>query len=218
MQKISPSLLSIDKDNRIKSAKEMFDLGVEWIHYDYMDAKFVPNRAIELEEIINIKNNTQKHTMDIHIMAYNPQEIVDQMIGVVDYATVHYEVFENKNALESFIKENKGKIKLGISIKPNTDFEEIKDVLKDFDLLLIMSVEPGAGGQKFIENSLEKIKNAREFIDQNNLNIVIQVDGGINNLTGYRAFEAGADLLVSGSYLTINPSKQKYESLFKKEN
>ncbi|MGZ9413402.1 ribulose-phosphate 3-epimerase [Mycoplasma sp. AC157] len=215
MKLISPSLLSITKEKRLEVAKILFNMGISWIHYDYMDAKFVENRAIEIEEIENIKNNSKHHTMDIHIMAYEPEKIIDKVIGVVDYATVHYEVFDNQEEILKLVKKYKNRIKLGISIKPNTDFSEIKDLLKYFDLLLIMSVEPGKGGQSFIENSLNKIEEARKFIDNNNLNVIIQVDGGINDKTAFGAFKSGADVLVSGSYLTIEPSIEKLEKLLK---
>lgn len=213
MKKISPSLLSIEKEKRLDMTHTLLNMGIDWIHYDYMDAKFVENRAIEIKEIKEIKNNSQNHIMDIHIMAYEPKKIVEQVIGVVDYATVHYEVFKDQNELLDFVKEYQNKIKLGLSIKPNTDFLEVQNILKHFDLLLIMSVEPGKGGQTFIEHSLDKIKSARDFINKNNLDILIQVDGGINNFTASKCFNAGADVLVSGSYLTLEPSVQKLKSL-----
>ncbi|WGI36543.1 ribulose-phosphate 3-epimerase [Mesomycoplasma lagogenitalium] len=215
MKKISPSLLSIKKENRLEVANQLFNMNIDWIHYDYMDEKFVPNSAIEISEIENIKNNSKRHIMDIHIMAFEPEKVVDQVIGLVDYATVHYEAFSSENDLQEFINKYKGKIKLGLSIKPNTSFDKITKFLNNIDLLLIMSVEPGKGGQSFIETSLDKIKSARNYIDKNKINILIQVDGGINDKTASGAFKAGADVLVSGSYLTIEPSKSKLDLLLK---
>ncbi|VEU59521.1 ribulose-phosphate 3-epimerase [Mesomycoplasma neurolyticum] len=213
MKKISPSLLSLAKDQRIETAFLLIKSKIDWIHYDYMDAKFVPNRAIEIDEIANIKKHVPKHIMDIHIMAFNPEIIIEKSINLVDYATIHYEAFENKNNILNLIKKYEDKIKIGLSIKPETPFEQIIPFLKKIKLLLIMSVEPGAGGQSFIFESLDKIKKAKQYIKDNNLDVIIQVDGGINDKTAKLCFESGADVLVSGSYLTLNFSVKKLNKL-----
>ncbi|WP_033161257.1 ribulose-phosphate 3-epimerase [[Mycoplasma] collis] len=213
MKKISPSLLSVKKDERIKMANTLIQNNIDWIHYDYMDTKFVPNYAISVEEIIDIKKNSPSHTMDIHIMAFNPEEIIKKIVNVVDYATIHYEAFENEKEIFNLIDKYKPKVKIGLSIKPETEFEKIIPFLNKIDLLLIMSVSPGAGGQSFIVESLKKIEKARDYIKKNNLNIIIQVDGGINDKTAKKCFIAGADVLVSGSYLTIDFSVLKLNKL-----
>lgn len=120
---ISPSLLNVSKNQRIKVSKTLFNLGIEWIHYDYMDVKFVPNKAIEIFEIKKIVNKFSNYISDIHIMAYNPEKIIDQIINVVTYATFHYEVFENASNIKDFIAKYSSKIKLGIAINPDTSEE-----------------------------------------------------------------------------------------------
>lgn len=212
---ISPSLLNIEKGKRHLSANELIKLGINWIHYDFMDGIFVPNKAIEIDEIKFIKENTPKHTMDIHLMCQNPEEQIIKSIGIVDYATIHYEVFNNHQEIIDLIHKYHRKIKFGLSIKPQTKVKDIIPLLKHINLVLIMSVEPGAGGQKFIDNSLVKIKEIKNAIAKINKNILIQVDGGINNETAPLCFEAGADILVSGSYLVLNPTKEKIDLLLK---
>lgn len=214
---ISPSLLNIEFGKRHLSAHELINLGIEWIHYDYMDGAFVPNKAIQIHEIEQINSFAPKHIKDIHLMCFNPGEVIKKAIGLVDYATIHYEVFENDQAIIDLIHKYHSKIKFGLSIKPNTPIEKIYPLLKHLDLVLIMSVEPGAGGQKFIMNSLDKIQKIKEKISQQKRNIFVQVDGGINNETAPLCWKAGADVLVSGSYLVLEPTKNKIDLLLKEE-
>ncbi|ADM21880.1 Ribulose-phosphate 3-epimerase [Mesomycoplasma hyorhinis HUB-1] len=206
---ISPSLLNVSKNQRIKVSKTLFNLGIKWIHYDYMDAKFVPNKAIEIFEIKKIVNKFSNYISDIHIMAYNPEKIIDQIINVVTYATFHYEVFENASNIKDFIAKYSSKIKLGIAINPDTSEEVLLPFLDKIDLVLVMSVVPGKGGQLFIENSYKKIANLAKIRKEKKYKFLIQVDGGIKDFNAKKVFDFGADVIVSGTYLAVKPSKQK---------
>lgn len=210
---ISPSLLNVSKNQRLKTSKTLFNLGIKWIHYDYMDAKFVPNIAIQVSEIKKIHKKFPNQISDIHIMAYNPEVIMEQIFNVITYATFHYEVFENASKIKDFIKKYKSKIKIGIAINPNTSEEVLLPFLSEIDLVLIMSVFPGKGGQSFIENSYKKITNLAKIRQENNYKFLIQVDGGIKDFNAKQVFDCGADVIVSGTYLAVKPTKQKILSL-----
>lgn len=212
---VTPSLLNIKKDQRLEIANILINNGIKWIHYDIMDGQFVPNTAISTDEIINIKNNTLNHIMDAHLMVNNPFHYAEILKNTVDYVTLHFEAIENSE-IQKFINQYKNIFKIGLAIKPQTQFKEIKNFINQVDLILVMSVNPGAGGQSFIAESLNKIKIIKDYINKNNLKTLIQVDGGINNITGPQCLNAGADAIVSGSYLVFEPTKEKINLLFGK--
>lgn len=216
MKYITPSLLNLEQKDRIQVANELIENGIKWIHYDVMDGHFVPNTAITVEQIQSIKNNTQKHIMDAHLMVQNPRPYFDQLINIVDYITFHYEAV-NKNELLQILQDYQNKIKIGLAIKPNTSVTEIAPFLPYLNLVLVMSVEPGAGGQAFIESSVAKIAQLKQEIIQQNLPILIQVDGGINNITSQKCWQAQADALVAGTYLVFEPTKDKIATLLPQE-
>ena len=200
MVKISASLLSV-RDNLENKTKEMNDLGVDLIHIDVMDNIFVPNTAFTYDEALLVQNNTN-NLLDVHLMVEDIDKYIDIFKDLNLYSiTIHYEVLKDINIIKKI--KNLG-IKCGISIKPNTKVEEIYDLLPYIDLVLIMSVEPGFGGQKFIPESVEKIKKLKDYININNLDVLISVDGGINNNSGIDCINAGVDILVIGSALTNN--------------
>ncbi len=205
MVKISTSILSI-KDNLIENIEKLNKTNTDYIHYDIMDGKFVPNTSFSFDEITNINNHVTK-PLDIHLMVSDPKSYIDFFKNFnPEFITIHYEI---DNLLENIklIKENN--IKVGVSIKPNTNIEVLYEILDKIDLVLIMSVEPGRGGQKFIYNSLDKIKTLRKYINDNKLNTVIEVDGGINDITSKECINSGVDILVSGSFITNNVNYQK---------
>lgn len=212
---ISPSLLNATKSNRIKLAQTLFNLGIKWIHYDYMDSKFVQSAAISVSEIKKIIGKFSKYTSDVHLMCVNPRMVIQELISYVDYATIHYESV-SKEELDQIITEFRTSIKIGVAIKPETKVESILYLLKKIDLILVMSVNPGKGGQEFIESSYEKISQLRAYINENKLDVLIQVDGGIKDFNAWKVFEAGADIVVVGTFLAHKPSKQKITSLLKK--
>ncbi|MBU4689685.1 ribulose-phosphate 3-epimerase [Mycoplasma zalophidermidis] len=209
---VTPSLLNVQKDQRIEMAKTLISEGIEWIHYDVMDGKFVPNTAIQLEEIIEIKKIAPQHFMDAHLMVENPLDYIDKFKDVVDIVTIHYEATSNDELL-SFLKDNYHECRIGLAIKPATSVSEIQELLPYLSLVLVMSVEPGAGGQKFIPTALEKISLLKNIRSKNQYQFLIQVDGGINDSTGPQSFKAGADACVAGTFLIKSPVKDTINSI-----
>jgi len=201
---LSVSILGI-KENIKENIKKLDNLNIDYFHIDIMDGKFVKNKTWKYKEIKNIlENTTQKK--DIHLMVKNVKKYIKQYKKLnPEIITFHYEATKKHKKYIEYIKKNN--IKAGLSIKPNTKVDEIKHLLKDLDLVLVMSVEPGAGGQKYIENSGNKINELKELKEKYNYNYLIEVDGGINNETKEKA--KNADILVVGSYITNNNYEEK---------
>ena len=198
---IAPSLLAANRCNLGVEILKAESFGAEYIHWDIMDNKFVPNTALNETEL-KVNHNIHKMVNDVHIMVFNPKEVADTFIkNGADLVTFHYEAVKEEEIPEiiNFI-HSKG-VKAGLSIKPNTDVKVLFPYLKDLELVLVMSVEPGFGGQKFMPSALAKIASLREEIDKKGYNCLIEVDGGINAETGKMCVEAGVDILVAGSYL-----------------
>lgn len=205
MVKISTSILSI-RENLIKNIQKLNNTTTDFIHLDIMDGKFVPNKTFMFDTIKDIYNNTSK-ILDVHLMVENPLDYINEYKNInPEYITIHYEVPNYKECIKE-IKNNN--IKAGISIKPNTKVEDIFDILDEVDLVLIMCVEPGYGGQKFINFSIDKIKTLKKYILDHKLNVLIEVDGGINDQNARICVESGADILVSGSFITNNDNYQE---------
>ena len=212
---IAPSLLSADKEHLKDEILKVEALGCEYIHWDIMDGIFVPNTAIPLEAV---KANAKVHKMvnDVHIMVADPMKVAPEFIEAgADIVTFHFEALECPVCCKKLIdKIHSLGCKAGISIKPKTNVKVLKELVKYVDLVLIMSVEPGKGGQAFIPSALGKIKKLRKWIDKENLNCLIEVDGGINGETGQKCRKAGVDILVAGSYLYGHDNiKERIESL-----
>ncbi len=199
---VAPSLLAADKSKLMEEIKLAEDSGAEYLHFDVMDGKFVPNISFGLEDLRKI-SQTHKMINDVHIMIADPEEqAVNYIKAGADIITFHLEAFSCMVCMGKTIRavhEAGGKV--GISIKPKTKVRSLVPFLDQIDLVLIMSVEPGKGGQAFIKSSLSKIKFLRRYIDRHKLNVLIEVDGGINDITGPLARKAGADILVAGTYL-----------------
>jgi len=194
---ISPSILSADFANLERDIKKVENL-VPWIHIDVMDGHFVPNITIGAPVVKSIRKITNLF-LDTHLMIENPIKYIDDFINAgSDLITFHWEATKEKT-IETINKIKEKNIKAGISIKPKTQVEEIKEYIKDIDLVLIMSVEPGFGGQKFIEETVLKIQEIKKY--SNNPNLIIQFDGGINDSTGKICTQEGANSLVAGSYI-----------------
>lgn len=199
---ISASVLGATPLNVGKEISKFKEAGIQWIHFDVMDGKFVKNVSFETPFL---KEVCQKVDLikDVHIMIENPLNRVEEYANCgADYLTFHLEACkDDAEAKEVINKIHALKMKAGISIKPNTSIESVYPFLKDLDLVLIMSVEPGYGGQRFIDHSIEKIAFLRNEIDKNKYKTLISVDGGINDKTAPLCLNAGTDILVVGQYL-----------------
>lgn len=218
MKKISPSILNVNPNHFVEYVNQLVKWGVSNVHYDVMDKIFVPNDALQLAEIKEIKNSCLQHIMDIHLMVQDVKKYYSMYKNVGDILTFHYEVLDNKLFNWIIREAKKDNIKIGIAINPETNileaFNFIKEKIHDISLILIMSVHPGKGGQKFIYDSLQKVSFIKnEFNKMNIRNIIIQIDGGINDLTIKKSFDAGVDLAVVGSYLVKNFSKNTIDNL-----
>lgn len=201
---LSVSILGI-KENIKDNIKKLDDLNIDYFHIDIMDGIFVPNKTWEYDEISKYLENT-KQKKDVHLMVKNIKKYIDEFIKLKpEIITFHYEAINNPQEIIEYIK--KQNIKAGISIKPETEVKNIKSLLKYVDLVLVMSVEPGKGGQQYIENSTNKINELKQLKEENKYNYLIEVDGGINNETKAKA--KNADILVVGSYITNNNYEEK---------
>ncbi len=190
---LSPSILAADRDNIEQEINELKSFGVKWLHLDVMDGLFVPALTFDSKFIKKIRPLTDM-VFDVHLMIEQPINHIKEYVEAgADIITFHYEAQKNPEEVIKVIKSFG--VGVGISIKPATDVSEIKGLLSDLDLVLIMSVEPGKGGQKFIPSSLEKIDALKggEYL--------IEVDGGVNEQTGKQCLDAGADILVAGSFV-----------------
>lgn len=200
MKKIaSASILSADFCNLGRDIARAEESGCEYIHFDVMDGVFVPNISYGIPILKSVKKIV-KGTLDVHLMIIDPKKYVkDFAENGADIITFHFEsdseVMETINEIHSYGK------KAGLAIKPNTPLSEIEQYLEYIDMLLVMTVEPGFGGQGFIADTLGKIAEAKTIIDSKGLNVPIQVDGGINDITAKLVKNAGAEILVAGSYL-----------------
>ena len=193
MIKISTSILSAD--DRITSIKKLNDTNTDYIHIDTMDGIFVPNKQMDIDEIIELEKISTK-PLDVHLMVDNPEIYIKQLENKnIEYITIHIEINKNIDNLINKIKSFGYKV--GISIKPNTNISSIIPYLNKIDLVLIMSVEPGFGGQEFIPETLEKTKQLRNI----NKDITIEMDGGIKD-TNINQLKDIIDIAVVGSYIT----------------
>lgn len=193
MIKISASILS--SKNRIDSIQKLNNTNADYLHIDTMDGLFVPNKQMPIEEIIQLEKYS-KVPLDIHLMVENPEQYLSYLSNKnIEYITFHIEINKNINNLINKIKSLGYKV--GLSIKPNTNVEKIIPYLQLIDLVLIMSVEPGFGGQKFIDQTLKKAQEIRNI----NKKITIEIDGGIND-TNIKEIKKYVDIAVVGSYIT----------------
>ncbi|MEJ6617031.1 MAG: ribulose-phosphate 3-epimerase [Crocinitomicaceae bacterium] len=196
---ISPSVLSCDFANIQRDVEMINNSAADWFHVDVMDGVFVPNISFGFPVIKAIKKHATK-PLDVHIMIVNPDQFVEEFAKAgTDILTVHYEACSHLHRTIQLIKAHG--MKAGVALNPHTNVNVLEDVINDLDLVLIMSVNPGFGGQKFIDNAVDKVSKLKILIQSNNSSALIEVDGGVNLETGKRLVAAGADALVAGSFV-----------------
>lgn len=198
MVKIAPSLLACDFAILKEEVTSVRESGADLLHFDVMDGQFVPNISVGLPILESLRKVTDM-TIDTHLMIENPEQMIDLFCEAgSDMVSVHYEA---TNHIHRAIQQIKSHNKLaGVVINPGTPVESLSQILQDVDFVLIMTVNPGFGGQGFIDSTLDKITWLDHFRKNNNLNFEIEVDGGINDQTGQLCVDQGADILVAGSY------------------
>lgn len=197
MAKIAPSILAADFANLGDDVKDICERGIDYLHIDVMDGSFVPNISFG-PAVMKSLNGITTAPYDVHLMIWDPDRYIENFITpFTEYITVHYEACEDLSHTLRHIKE--AGAKTGVSIKPGTAPEVLDDYLKDIDQILVMSVEPGFGGQKFMDSSLPKIAYYKAKREELGLDYVISVDGGVGSSNAHLVREAGADMIVAGS-------------------
>ena len=196
---ISPSLLSADFNNLGKDIEMINKSEADWFHIDVMDGVFVPNISFGFPVISHI-NKLAKKPLDVHLMIVDPDRYIADFKKVgAEYLTVHYEACTHLHRTIQNIHANE--MKAGVSLNPHTSVELLSDIIEDVDLVLLMSVNPGFGGQKFIKNTYSKIVRLREMAKEKNTDLIIEIDGGVDNSNAKKLIESGANALVAGNFV-----------------
>ena len=203
---IAPSVLAADFSNLQRDIEMINESDADWFHIDIMDGVFVPNISFGMPVLRDIKKHAKK-TLDVHLMIVNPDQYIETFASIgADILTIHYEACTHMHRTIQAIKSTG--MKAGIALNPHSSVNQLKDIIKDIDLVCLMSVNPGFGGQSFIENTYNKIKELKELIQSSESSCQIEIDGGVTNENAKKLVEAGANILVAGSYVfkSSNPT------------
>lgn len=208
MTKVSPSLLAADFANLTKDIDMINRSDADWLHLDVMDGVFVPNISFGFPVLQAVAKICQK-PLDVHLMIVDPGKFTQEVKALgAHMMNVHYEACPHLHRTIQQIHD--AGMKAGVTLNPHTPVSVLDDIIQDVDMVLLMTVNPGFGGQKFIEHSIEKVKKLKALIQQTGSHALIEVDGGVNGETGRRLVEAGVDVLVAGSYVfgATNPEER----------
>ena len=202
-QLIAPSLLAADFMNLQRDVEMINQSEADWLHLDIMDGVFVPNISFGFPVLKGLKKICRK-PMDVHLMIVEPHKFIREVAETGAYLmNVHYEACTHLHRTIAGIHE--AGMKAGVTLNPHSPVSLLEDIVQDVDVVMLMSVNPGYGGQTFIEHTVEKTRQLREMIDRKGVNTLIEIDGGVNLETGKRLLEAGADVLVAGSFVFKAP-------------
>lgn len=214
MIKLAPSILSADFARLLEDVKKVEKAGCEYLHIDVMDGHFVPNITLGPTIVKSLRKDVNM-VFDTHLMIENPDNYIKDFVDAgSDLIVVHAEACRHLHRTIQNIKSYN--VKAGVALNPATSIESIKHIIEDVDMVLIMTVNPGFGGQSFIESMLEKIKELKQLIDDKNLNVDIQVDGGIKPDNIHKVVEAGANIIVAGSAIFNSENIEETVSLMRK--